>query len=79
MTDNARVVEKRKREVAKLWRRGKGGGRLVAKGEAENTVVSLSTSNSLYSLARSLASSIIIRPLCPPAISAALSPSTMST
>lgn len=31
------------------------------------------------SLARSLASSIIIRPLCPPAISAALSPSTMST
>lgn len=34
---------------------------------------------SIRSFARSLASSIIIRPLCPPAISAALSPSTMST
>lgn len=34
---------------------------------------------SIRPFARSLASSIIIRPLCPPAISAALSPSTMST
>lgn len=33
------------------------GGGLVAKGEAENTVVSLSTSNSLYSPVRSLARS----------------------
>lgn len=36
---------------------GEGGGGLEAKGEAENTVVSLSTSNSLYSPVRSLARS----------------------
>lgn len=34
---------------------------------------------SIRSLARSSASSVIVRPLCSPAISAALSPSTMST
>lgn len=77
-----RIMRGSRRRGSGKWRRSvveKGEGRLVANGEAENTVVSLSTSNSLYSLARSLASSIIIRPLCPPAISAALSPSTMST
>lgn len=36
---------------------GEGGDGLEAKGEAENTVVSLSTSNSLYSPVRSLARS----------------------
>lgn len=56
MTDNAVVDEERKREVAKERRRRRLRGRgLVAKGEAENTVVFLSTSNSLYSLVRSLA------------------------
>lgn len=60
MTDNARVAEERKWEVAKERRglRGeRGGDGLEAKGEAENTVVSLSTSNSLYSPVRSLARS----------------------
>lgn len=59
MTDNARVAEERKWEVAKERRGLKGGkgDRLEAKGEAENTVVSLSTSNSLYSPVRSLARS----------------------
>ena len=58
MTDNARVAEERKWEVVK--ERGGEEERvvgLVAKGEAENTVVSLSTSNSLYSPVRSLARS----------------------
>lgn len=36
---------------------GEGGDGSEAKGEAENTVVSLSTSNSLYSPVRSLARS----------------------
>lgn len=56
MTDNAGVAEKRKWKVARRSGGSRGGGSgLVAKGEAENTVVSLSTSNSLYSPVRSLA------------------------
>lgn len=86
MTDNARVAEERKWEVAKERRglrgeRGEGDG-LEAKGEAEKySGVPVHEQLALFarSFTRSLASSIIIRPLCPPAISAALSPSTMST
>lgn len=87
MTDNARVAEERKWEVAKERRglrreRGGRGRRIGGKGwSGEYSGVPVHEQLALFarSFTRSLASSIIIRPLCPPAISAALSPSTMST
>jgi len=76
------VAEERKWEVAKKRRGLKGKGRIGGKGwSGEYSGVPVHEQLALFarSFARSLASSIIIRPLCPPAISAALSPSTMST